>query len=172
MASVNKVILIGHLGRDPEMRSTQTGKKITTFSLATTERWNNEDHVEWHKIVLWERLAEIAKEYLRKGSQVYIEGRLQTRNWEDQNGIKRQFTDVIANSLVMLSSRRDSQPGYQSNYGGSPPREPREPRELREPREDPAPPSAAAPLNKPAPVVEEYPIEDDTSLPADSDLPF
>ncbi|MDR1870464.1 MAG: single-stranded DNA-binding protein [Deltaproteobacteria bacterium] len=107
MASVNKAILLGHLGQDPEYRTAKTGKKFVTFSLATSDRWNNEDRVEWHKIVLFERTAEVAKEYLRKGSQVYIEGRIQTRSWEDQQGIKRYTTEIIGNNLVILS-RKDS----------------------------------------------------------------
>ncbi|MDR0549251.1 MAG: single-stranded DNA-binding protein [Deltaproteobacteria bacterium] len=113
MASVNKVILIGHLGRDPEMRRSQTGKNVTQFSMATSERWNNEDHVEWHKIILFDRVAEVAKEYLRKGSQVYIEGRIRTNIWEDQNGVKRYTTEILASHMVILSTKKD---GAGSSY--------------------------------------------------------
>jgi single-strand DNA-binding protein len=107
MASVNKVILVGHLGSDPEVRYTPSGKAVANFSLATTERFTNkegekEERTEWHKIVAWARLGEICGEYLTKGSQVYIEGRLQTRNWEDRDGNKRYTTEIVAQAMQML----------------------------------------------------------------------
>ncbi len=107
MAGVNKVILVGNLGRDPEVRYTKNGQAVATFSLATTERWTNrdgqrEDRTEWHRIVAWGKLGEICGEYLSKGRQVYIEGRIQTREWEDGDGNKRTTTEIVANNMVML----------------------------------------------------------------------
>jgi single-strand DNA-binding protein len=114
MASVNKVILIGNLGADPEVRYTPSGSTVANFNLATTEQWTNKDgekeeRTEWHRIVAWGRLGEICGEYLHKGRQVYIEGRLQTRSWEDKEGIKRYTTEINALSMQMLGSpRRES----------------------------------------------------------------
>lgn len=118
--SVNKVILVGNLGRDPEMRHTQGGQSVANFTLATTERWKDRDgqqqeSTEWHRVVAWGRLAEICTEYLSKGRQVYIEGRIQTRDWEDKEGNKRYTTEIIANNMQMLGRRgegaTDSGPG-------------------------------------------------------------
>ena len=105
--SINKVMLIGNLGSDPELRFTPSGVQVANFSLATTESWTDksgerQERAEWHRIVLWRRLAEIAGQYLKKGSKIYIEGKLQTRSWEDQNGQKRYTTEVVANSMEML----------------------------------------------------------------------
>jgi single-strand DNA-binding protein len=110
MASVNKVILVGNVGRDPELRYTQSGQPVASFSVATNERFkdkdgNWKDRTEWHRIVAWARLAEICGEYLRKGSQVFIEGRIQTRDWEDKEGNKRPTTEVIALGMQMLGRR-------------------------------------------------------------------
>lgn len=109
MASVNKVILVGNLGANPELRYTPSGKAVATFSVATREQWTNKDgekseRTEWHRIVAWARLGEICGEYLHKGSQVYIEGRLQTRAWEDRDGNKRYTTEVIAQTMQMLGA--------------------------------------------------------------------
>jgi len=117
--SLNKVQLIGNLGRDPEMRQTQDGKKIATFSMATTESWKDRmtgerrDRTEWHRIVIFnERLAEIVEQYLRKGSKIYIEGQLQTRKWNDQQGIEKYTTEVVLTQfkgeLTMLGGRNDN----------------------------------------------------------------
>jgi single-strand DNA-binding protein len=110
MASVNKVILVGNVGRDPELRYTQSGQPVASFSIATNERFkdrdgNWKDRTEWHRIVAWARLAEVCGEYLRKGSQVYVEGRIQTRDWEDKEGNKRQTTEIVALSMQMLGRR-------------------------------------------------------------------
>jgi len=108
MAGVNKVILVGNLGRDPEVRYTPNGVAIANFSIATSEEWKDKDtgekqeRTEWHRIVAWRRLGEICGEYLHKGSQVYIEGRLQTREWEDRDGNKRYTTEIVAQSMQML----------------------------------------------------------------------
>jgi len=110
MSGVNKVILIGNLGADPEVRFTGSGTAVANFNIATTERYNNregekQERTEWHRIVMFGRQAEIAKEYLHKGRQVYIEGRLQTRQWEDQQGQKRYTTEVVCNNMQMIGSR-------------------------------------------------------------------
>ena len=107
--SINKVILIGNLGADPELRSTPSGVQVANCSLATSETWTDksgerQERAEWHRIVLWRRLAEVAGQYLKKGSKIYIEGKLQTRSWDDQNGQKRYTTEVIASSMEMLDS--------------------------------------------------------------------
>ncbi len=107
---INKVILIGNLGGDPELRSTPGGTSVASFTLATNESWTDKDgtkqeRTEWHRIVVWSRLAEICGQYLRKGSQVYIEGRLQTREWEDKQGNKRKTTEIVARDMQMLGSR-------------------------------------------------------------------
>jgi single-strand DNA-binding protein len=110
MASVNKVILIGNLGRDPEVRYTPSGTAVANFSLATTENWTNkegqkESRTEWHRVVAWGRLGEICGEYLSKGRQVYIEGRIRTNEWEDQEGNKRQTKEIVALTMQMLGAK-------------------------------------------------------------------
>ena len=120
---INKVILIGNLGRDPETRYSQGGNPITSFSLATSDSWRDRqtgeqhDRTEWHNVVCFSRLAEVAGEYLRKGSKVYIEGRLQTSSWE-QEGQKRYRTEVIARDLQMLDSRSGAGAPPGSEQGG------------------------------------------------------
>jgi len=112
--SVNKVILVGNLGKDPEVKYTPQGTPVATLTLATNERYKDkdgqwQDRTEWHNVVLWQRLAEIAGEYLKKGGKVYIEGRLQTRSWEDkQTNQKKYMTEVVASDLVLLGGRGDS----------------------------------------------------------------
>ena len=111
MKSVNKVILIGNLGKDPEVKYTPQGTPVAKITLATNERFKGkdgqwQDRTEWHNVVLWQRLAEIAGEYLKKGGKVYIEGRLQTRSWDDKtSGQKKYMTEVVANDLVLLGGR-------------------------------------------------------------------
>jgi single-strand DNA-binding protein len=110
MASVNKVILIGNLGRDPELRYTAGGQPVASFSVATNERWNDregkpQERTEWHRIVVWGKQGENCANYLAKGRTVYIEGRLQTREWEDKEGQKRQTTEVVAQTVQFLGSR-------------------------------------------------------------------
>lgn len=106
---VNKVILVGNLGADPEVRYTQNGTAVANFRVATTETWKREgvkeERTEWHRVVAFDRLAEICGEYLSKGSKVYIEGRLQTRKWDDRDGNTRYTTEIIAREMKMLSSR-------------------------------------------------------------------
>ncbi len=111
MASVNKVILIGNLGRDPETRYMPNGEAVTNITLATTETWKDktsgekQEKTEWHRVTFYRRLAEIAGEYLKKGSQVYVEGRLETRKWQDKEGKDRYTTEIIAGEMKMLGSR-------------------------------------------------------------------
>jgi single-strand DNA-binding protein len=109
---LNKVMLIGRLGRDPEMRYTPSGRPVTTFSLATSRTWNTSEgerrtETEWFNIVAWGSLAEICKQFLNKGQQVYVEGRLQTRHWEDGEGVKHSVTEIVANEMIMLGDRRE-----------------------------------------------------------------
>jgi single-strand DNA-binding protein len=131
---VNKVILVGNLGQDPESRTTPGGTTVTNIRIATTDSWTDKqsgekkEQTEWHTVVMWNRLGEIAAEYLRKGSQVYIEGRLQTRKWQDKEGKDRYSTEVVASDMQMLGGRgggggaaqetRDSREG-QSRGGGA-----------------------------------------------------
>ncbi len=110
---LNKVMIIGHLGRDPEMRYTPSGRPVTTFSVATNRSWNTSDgerhtETEWFNVVAWGSLAEICKQHLNKGQQVYIEGRLQTRNWEDNDGKRHSSTEIVANEMIILGDRRDT----------------------------------------------------------------
>ena len=107
------IILIGNLGKDPEMRYTPSGKPVTTFSVAVSRSWNSADgerhnETEWFNVVAWGNLAEICKQYLVKGQQVYIEGRLQTRRWDDKEGLKHTSVEIVANEMMMLGDRRDS----------------------------------------------------------------
>jgi single-strand DNA-binding protein len=108
MAGINKAILIGHLGKDPELRFTTGGVNVATFSLATSEKWKDkntgalQDRTEWHRIVAYGQLAQLCSDYLKKGKQVYVEGRLQTREWEDRQGNKRTTTEIIAQTIQML----------------------------------------------------------------------
>ena len=119
MRGVNKAILVGVLGRDPETKTFQNGGSLTQFSIATSESWTDKntgerkEHTEWHRIVASNRLGEIAQQYLKKGSKVYIEGKLKTRQWTDQNGQERYTTEISANELQMLDSKGDS--NYQQN---------------------------------------------------------
>ncbi|HEY7945732.1 MAG TPA: single-stranded DNA-binding protein [Casimicrobiaceae bacterium] len=110
MASVNKVILVGNLGRDPETRYTTGGEAVTNVSIATTDSWKDksgekQERTEWHRVAFFGKLAEIAGEYLKKGSQVYVEGRLQTRKWQDKEGQDKYTTEIIADRMQMLGSR-------------------------------------------------------------------
>ena len=121
---VNKVILVGNLGRDPEIKYTASGAAIANVTIATTDSWNDKqtgekvEKTEWHRVVAFQRLAEIMGEYLKKGSQVYIEGRLQTRKWQDQNGQDRWTTEIVANDMQMLGGRAGEGGGQQQSSGG------------------------------------------------------
>ena len=112
MAGVNRVILIGNLGKDPEIRTTEGGVKVANFSLATTETYKGKtgermEKTEWHNIVLWRGLAEVAESYLKKGNTIYVEGRIRTRDWTDKDGNKRYTTEIEGDNMVMLGGRRE-----------------------------------------------------------------
>ena len=151
---VNKVILIGNLGQDPEVRYMPTGGAVTNVSIATSESWKDkssgqmQEKTEWHRVVFFNRLAEIAGEYLRKGSKVYVEGRLQTRKWQGKDGKDNYTTEIVANEMQMLDSRGAG--GDTGQYGAS-----------TAPMDAPAPaaaPQSAPPANKPAaqPMVDDF----------------
>lgn len=131
--SLNKATLIGNLGKDPELRYTSSGVPVATFSVATNEQWKDSDgnvqeRTEWHNIVAWQKLAEICAEYLKKGSKVYIEGRIQTRSWDDKNtGQKRYITEIIASDMIMLDSKGNSGRGATDAVESEKAREPRTP---------------------------------------------
>ena len=117
MANLNKVMLIGRLGQDPEIRYTQSGSAVANATIATNDYWTDkqgekQERTEWHSLVLWDRLADLAQSYLKKGSQVYVEGRLQTRNWEDQQGQKHYKTEVVVTTMQFLDTK--------SSEGGDP----------------------------------------------------
>jgi len=123
---VNRVFLIGRLGRDPEVRHTASGSAVANFSIATDERWtdaegNRQTRTEWHNIVVWRKLAEICGQYLRKGRLVFIEGRIQTREWDDRDGNKRRTTEIVASNMQMLGGRGDAD-------------EPSQPKEQKQPQ--------------------------------------
>lgn len=132
MASLNKVTLIGNLGRDPELRQTQNGQQVAEFSIATSERWKDrggeqQERTEWHRIVVWGPQAELASKYLSKGRSVYVEGRIQYRDWTDKDGNKRTTTEIVASNLLFLGgdSRRgpsDNPPPHGDHDAGPPAR--------------------------------------------------
>jgi single-strand DNA-binding protein len=152
---VNKVILVGNLGKDPETRYMPNGKAVTNFTIATSESWKDKqtgeqrEQTEWHNIVMYDRLAEIAAEYLRKGSQVYVEGRLRTRKWQDKEGRDRYTTEINANEMQMLGSRA-------GGAGGS-----------SEPRAERPAAAAAGGGGRAAPT-----SSGDEGTPFDDDIPF
>ena len=124
---VNKVILVGNLGQDPEVKYMPSGQAVCNISIATTDSWNDkstgekQERTEWHRVVFFRKLAEIVGEYLRKGSQVYVEGRLQTRKWQDQSGADRYTTEIVANEMQMLGGRGSgaSAPPAEQEFGSS-----------------------------------------------------
>ena len=121
MAGINKVILVGNLGKDPETRYLESGVAVTSFSLATTESYKDKtgtrvNQTEWHNVVLWRGLAEVAEKYLKKGSQVYIEGKIRSRSWEDKEGNKRYTTEIIGDNMTMLGGKRDSEASSEESF--------------------------------------------------------
>ena len=123
MAGVNKAILVGNLGRDPEMRHTPNGQAVVNFTLATSESWTDksgekQERTEWHRIVVWGRTAEMCNQYLSKGRTVYVEGRIQTREWEDKEGNKRYTTEINANNVNFIGPRTDGGGGSGGSGGG------------------------------------------------------
>ena len=163
MASVNKVIIVGNLGRDPEMRTFPSGDQVANVTIATTDKWKDKqtgeskESTEWHRVVFNGRLAEIVGQYLRKGSQVYVEGSLRTRKWTDQAGVEKYSTEIRADTMQMLGSRQGmggggggaQGGGYDEGYGGGDAGgyEPQAPR-----RAAPPPQRPAAPPQRPAPA--------------------
>lgn len=145
MIGINKVILVGNLGGDPEVKKTTNGHSITLFSVATSNSWTNRDgqkqeNTEWHRIVVWGKLAETCAEYLAKGRKVYVEGRLQTRSWEDSNGAKRYTTEVVAMQVLFLSAAnqqdKKSPNMTAENYGSEPAFGPEAPSSGSKPEEE------------------------------------
>jgi len=124
---LNKVLIIGNLGADPEIKYTQAGSPVANLSVATSERWKDKntgeqkEQVEWHRVVIFGRLAEIAEQYLKKGSKIFVEGKLQTRDWEDSEGKKRYTTEVVAREMTMLDSKGDSMENSSSASSSSKP---------------------------------------------------
>ena len=139
MAGVNKAIILGHLGNDPEVRYMPNGEPVANLSIATSETWNDKntgekrEKTEWHRVVAYRRTAEIIGQYTRKGSKLYVEGKLQTRKWTDNNGVDRYTTEIIADSVQLLDSRRDDQSGQQGyqqqGYQQQRPQPPRHPQD-------------------------------------------
>jgi single-strand DNA-binding protein len=161
MASVNKVIIVGNLGRDPEMRSFPSGDRVANVTIATTDKWKDKqsgeikEATEWHRVVFNGRLAEIVGEYLRKGSQVYVEGSLRTRKWTDKDGIEKYTTEIRADQMQMLGSRHGmGGPGADDDEGGGQ-------RRAAPASRQPAP-AAAKPASKPATGFDDM----------DDDIPF
>jgi len=152
MASVNKVILIGNLGRDPEVRYAPSGSAICNVAIATSRSWKDktsgerQEETEWHRVVFYDRLAEIAGEYLKKGKSVYVEGRLKTRKWTDKDGVEKYTTEIIAQEMTMLGGRE----GGGGGGGGGGDEGYAEPR-AEAPRRAAPPPRAPAPAPRPAP---------------------
>ena len=162
MASVNKVILIGNLGRDPEVRYAPSGSAICNVTIATSRNWKDktsgerQEETEWHRVVFYDRLAEIAGEYLKKGKSVYIEGRLKTRKWTDKDGVEKYTTEIVASDMTMLGSREGGGTGGGDDMGES---------RSSAPRSAPAQRSAAA---APKPAAKSSTGFDDM----DDDIPF
>ena len=185
MASVNKVIIVGYLGRDPEMRTFPSGDQVANVTIATTDKWKDKqtgemkEATEWHRVVFNGRLAEIAGQYLRKGSQVYVEGSLRTRKWTDQNGVEKYSTEIRADQMQMLGSRQgmggggqggggQQGGGYDDGYGGDQGGYDQAPR-----RAAPAPRPMAAPAPRPAPApVAQAPRAASGFDDMDDDIPF
>lgn len=160
--SLNKVLLIGNVGKDPDIRHLESGSSVATFSLATTEKFKDrngelKENTEWHNIVAWRQLADLASNYIKKGTQIFVEGRIQTRSWDDQSGNKRYTTEILASSIQLLGRRSDNPAG--GDY-------------------QPASAAAPAPMHTPAPrpvqPAQTTPLVSPEDLSADStdDLPF
>jgi single-strand DNA-binding protein len=166
MASVNKVIIVGNLGRDPEVRTFPSGDRVANVTIATTDRWKDKtsgemkEATEWHRVVFNGRLAEIVEQYLRKGSQVYLEGSLRTRKWTDKDGIEKYTTEIRADQMQMLGKREGmGGPGPSDDDGYDTPR-----------RAAPAAPRGAAPAVRPAPAPASKPSSGFDDM--DDDIPF
>ncbi|HEZ4904638.1 TPA: single-stranded DNA-binding protein [Neisseria meningitidis] len=173
--SLNKVILIGRLGHDPEVRYMPNGEAVCNFSVATSETWNDRngqrvERTEWHNITMYRKLAEIAGQYLKKGGLVYLEGRIQSRKYQGKDGIERTAYDIVANEMKMLGGRNENSGGapYEEGYGQSQEAYQRPAQQSRQPASDaPSHPqeAPAAPRRQPVPAA--APVED-----IDDDIPF
>lgn len=170
---VNKVILIGNLGNDPEVKYLPTGGAVANFTIATSESWTDKatnekkEQTEWHRIVIYQRLAEIAGEYLRKGSKVYLEGKLKTRKWQDQQGVERYTTEIVCNELQMLDGKQDGATPAQRPQGAAPAQQPAAQR--------PSPQAAPQPQQGYQPMLGRPPVQNQPLNPAidfDDDIPF
>ncbi|MFZ7128966.1 single-stranded DNA-binding protein [Avibacterium avium] len=175
MAGVNKVIIVGNLGNDPEIRTMPNGEAVANISVATSESWMDKNTgerreiTEWHRIVFYRRQAEVAGEYLRKGSKVYVEGRLRTRKWQDQNGQDRYTTEIQGDVLQMLDSRAErGQGGYAQQGGGY--TQQGGGYAAQQGGNQPAQPTYQAPKAAPQPTPAPQPVIDD--VPLDDDIPF
>ncbi len=172
MRGVNKVILIGNLGADPEVRYSASGSAIATVSLATTDSWQDkqsgerQERTEWHRVVFFNRLAEIVGEYLRKGRPVYVEGRLQTRKWQDQNGHDRWTTEIVAQEMQMLGGRDEGGAAY---AGGGAPAQHAPQSQPQHSAPNPAP--SSAPAQAPSPQ-SSAPANRPPAADFDDDIPF
>ncbi len=168
MASINKVIIIGNLGKDPEVRYMPSGSAICNITVATTRQWKNKDsgekmeETEWHRVSFFDRQAEIAGEYLKKGSSVYVEGRLKTRKWTDKEGVERYTTEIVSDVMQLLGSRQGGgAPSGGDDDGGY------TERSAPAPRAPAARPAGAAPAAKPAPKTSSTGFDN-----MDDDIPF
>lgn len=176
---LNKVQLTGHLGADPEMRYTPQGSAVTTFRVASNRTWNDKEgqrheDTEWFRIVAWDKLAEICNQYLGKGTRIYVEGRLQTRKWTDKDSIERYTTEVIAQDMIILSSRNErngeAQTDYEETETASAPAPARRAAPAMSaapatPAARPAPTAPARATSRPAPRNQPQPIESDDDIP-------
>lgn len=168
---INKVILVGNLGSDPELRVAQSGTQMTTLSIATSDSWKDkqtgqqQERTEWHRVVFFNRLAEIAAQYLKKGSKVYIEGALRTRKWQDQQGIEKYTTEIIASEMQMLDSRADMSGAGQAMHAQSYQQQPAAPAPQMPAQQASHQAAAPQPVNQqaaPAPSFDDF----------DDDIPF
>ena len=168
--ALNKVLLIGNVGRDPEIRHLEGGASVASFSLATTERFKDRsgetrEITEWHNIVAWRQLADLASRFIKKGSQIYVEGRIRSRSWDDANGQKRYITEILADSIQLLGRRDDTLPregAWDESAGG--------PRQTEPQATATRPASKSA--SQPAPQSEQFATSDDLMLDGADDLPF
>ncbi|MBQ6437964.1 single-stranded DNA-binding protein [bacterium] len=156
--SLNKVLLIGNLTRDPDCRYTPNQTLVCSFGLATNREWSSsngekQSSVEYHNLVVWSRLAEICRDYLHKGNKIYVEGRLQTRDWQGKDGVNRRTTEVIVENMIMLSAKGEGRGSYDGGYGGD---------NMGAPASKPV---EAAPVSEPAAEEVDVPVDDDSDIP-------
>lgn len=170
---VNKVIIVGNLGNDPEVRYMPNGNAVANLSIATSESWKDQqgqqqERTEWHRVTMYRRLAEVAGEYLKKGSQVFIEGKLQTRKWQDQQGNDRYTTEIIADNMQMMGGRGDGG-GSQNNQGGYANQAPQQgggqQGSYQQPQQNYNAPKPNSPQQQPAPKMSEPDIDFDDDIP-------